>query len=105
MAWTRSRTSTKLSCCGVPLILKPNPLRAARNSVKVAGSSGPNTIGGRKLVVGNEAFAMIASARALADPYGSIGESASRSVQGWFARDGPAAASEDANSKRRGFHV
>ena len=78
---------------------KPTPDRAARNSVSVAGSPGPKTIGGRNDVVGNGAARTAASARALASPYGSIGPSRSASVHGSL-RVGPAAASDDANRKR-----
>src|SRR5205807_7749924 len=79
-----------------------NPSPASLNSLSTSRSRSPYTVGGRTMVQGNAIARISTSAASLLRPYGVTGDGGLVSSTGAPGRVGPAAASDDTSTKRRG---
>src|SRR5919198_1450889 len=79
-----------------------SPSRASLNTLSTSRSRSPYTVGGRTMVQGNAIALTSTSAASLLWPYGVTGDGGRVSSTGAPGCVGPAAASDDTRTKRRG---
>src|SRR2546430_14870618 len=80
------------------------PMRASLKTLRTSRSHSPYTVGGRTMVHEPAIDRTSSSAASLLWPYGVTGDGARVSSIGFPGTVGPAAATEEANTKRPGDH-